>query len=82
MATPRLVPPAASPAVPRWAAAVVPDLAAGAGIERVAFVGGGDVHDAADHDGVPCSGRRWAAVNIHFGRRRDDLALVIWESVV
>ena len=30
---------------------VVPDLAAGAGIQRVALVGAGDIHDAGHHDG-------------------------------
>ena len=50
-ATPRLMPPAASPARPFVRGrSVVPDPAPGARVERVALVGGGHVHDAVHHD--------------------------------
>ena len=57
MATPRLVPPQRRQAG-RSRTAVVPDLAAGAGVERVTLVGGGNVHDAAHHDRRHLQARR------------------------
>ena len=39
-------------------AAVMPDLAAGAGVQRITFVGHGNVHDAAHHDRRHLQARR------------------------
>ena len=61
----------------------VPDLPAAAGVERVALVGRGHVHDAVDDDrrALQLAGVR-ESVNIHCGASRATLVLSICVSVV
>ena len=54
----------------------MPDHAAAAGVERVAFVGAGDVHHAVDHHRRVLDLRRIGHGKIHFGREARDVALV------
>ena len=60
----------------------MPDLAAGAGIQRIALVGGRDVHDAARHHRRHLQTDAPGSEKIHLGARRATLALLIWASVV